>query len=97
MEATDVHGHMSIAEGSGGTLTGVWGVQVPEDRAVGDPPLLRLESEASHAYLSVLLTMIGASPTADQPAADSASQHLSPDVVRLPLLLTRPLVNQKPL
>ncbi len=28
--------------------------RVPEERAVSDPPLLRLETEAAHAYLSVL-------------------------------------------
>ncbi len=36
--------------------------QVPEERALGDPPLLRLESEASHAYLSMLLHVQTAQP-----------------------------------
>ena len=29
--------------------------RVPEDRMVADPPLLRLETEASHAFLSVIM------------------------------------------
>jgi hypothetical protein len=29
--------------------------RVPEDKALGDPPLLRQETEGCHAYLSVLL------------------------------------------
>jgi hypothetical protein len=37
-------------------------VQVPEDRVLADPPLLRLESEASHAYLSILLHVQTAQP-----------------------------------
>ncbi len=36
--------------------------QVPEERALADPPLLRLESEASHAYLSMLLHVQTAEP-----------------------------------
>jgi hypothetical protein len=36
--------------------------QVPEDRVLADPPLLRLESEASHAYLSILLHVQTAQP-----------------------------------
>lgn len=36
--------------------------QVPEDRLLADPPLLRLESEASHAYLSILLHVQTAQP-----------------------------------
>jgi hypothetical protein len=35
---------------------------VPEDRLLADPPLLRLESEASHAYLSILLHVQTAQP-----------------------------------
>lgn len=37
-------------------------MQVPEDRLLADPPLLRLESEASHAYLSILLHVQTADP-----------------------------------
>lgn len=36
--------------------------QVPPERALGDPPLLRLEAEASQAYLSVLLHVQAAAP-----------------------------------
>ena len=38
-------------------MTGPGGVsmQVPESKRLGDPPLLRLERESSHAYLSMLL------------------------------------------
>ena len=32
--------------------------RVPEERMVLDPPLLRLETESSHAYLSVLTHMV---------------------------------------
>ncbi len=39
--------------------------QVPEERCLGDPPLLRLESEASHAYLSTLLDLRAGGPDAD--------------------------------
>ena len=38
---------------------------MPEDRCLGDPPLLRLESEASHAYLSTLLDLRAGGPDAD--------------------------------
>lgn len=49
---------------------------------MGDPPLLRLESEASHAYLSVLLAIVGASPADGPPAPEDApSQHHAPQVV----------------
>ncbi len=37
-------------------------LQVPADRALADPPLLRLEAEASQAYLSVLLHVQAAAP-----------------------------------
>lgn len=37
-------------------------LQVPPERALGDPPLLRLEAEASQAYLSVLLHVQAAAP-----------------------------------
>lgn len=40
-------------------------MQVPEERCLGDPPLLRLESEASHAYLSTLLDLRAGGPDAD--------------------------------
>ena len=40
-------------------------VQVPEERCLGDPPLLRLESEASHAYLSTLLDLRAGGPDVD--------------------------------
>jgi brefeldin A-inhibited guanine nucleotide-exchange protein len=36
--------------------------KVPPERALGDPPLLRLEAEASQAYLSVLLHVQAAAP-----------------------------------
>lgn len=32
--------------------------RVPEDRRVPDPPLLRLETESSHAYLSILVHLL---------------------------------------
>ena len=35
---------------------------MPPERARGDPPLLRLEAEASQAYLSVLLHVQAAAP-----------------------------------
>ncbi len=35
---------------------------MPPERALGDPPLLRLEAEASQAYLSVLLHLQAAAP-----------------------------------
>ncbi len=37
-------------------------LQVPPERGLGDPPLLRLEAEASQAYLSVLLHVQAAAP-----------------------------------
>ena len=37
-------------------------LQVPPERALADPPLLRLEAEASQAYLSVLLHVQAAAP-----------------------------------
>lgn len=40
------------------------GLQVPEGRELPDPPLLRLENEAGHAYLSMLNTLYLA---ADEP------------------------------
>ncbi|GFH13963.1 brefeldin a-inhibited guanine nucleotide-exchange protein 2-like, partial [Haematococcus lacustris] len=39
--------------------------RVAEDRIVADPPLLRLEMEASHAYLSVLLHLMTLANTRD--------------------------------
>lgn len=39
-------------------------LQVPPERALSDPPLLRLEAEASQAYLSVLLHVQAAAPEA---------------------------------
>ena len=38
----------------------VGGGQVPESRWVADPPLLRVENEGAHAYLSMLLHLSGA-------------------------------------
>lgn len=38
--------------------------KVPPERALSDPPLLRLEAEASQAYLSVLLHVQAAAPEA---------------------------------
>ncbi len=38
------------------------GVQVVEARRLADPPLLRLEREASHAYLSMLMHARGSLP-----------------------------------
>lgn len=35
-------------------------LQVPEPRWVADPPLLRVENEGAHAYLSMLLHLNGA-------------------------------------
>ena len=32
-------------------------VQVPDNRRLADPPLMRLESEGGHAYLSILLQL----------------------------------------
>jgi brefeldin A-inhibited guanine nucleotide-exchange protein len=37
-------------------------LQVPADRCLPDPPLLRLEAEASQAYLSTLLHITAAAP-----------------------------------
>ena len=48
--------------------------QVPEERCLGDPPLLRLESEASHAYLSTLLDLRAGGPDADPRVPGIASQ-----------------------
>jgi hypothetical protein len=42
--------------------------QVPPERALPDPPLLRLEAEASQAYLSVLLHVQAAAPEGVQAA-----------------------------
>ena len=55
-------------------LSRVGARQVPEDRALEDPPLLRLESEASHAYLSMLLHVQTAG--AGAPAAASADAEV---------------------
>ncbi|GAX80611.1 hypothetical protein CEUSTIGMA_g8046.t1 [Chlamydomonas eustigma] len=44
--------------------------RVPEDRMVVDPPLLRLESESAHAYLSVLTHMVLMSPPQRSPAVE---------------------------
>ena len=44
--------------------------QVPEGKALGDPPLLRLEGEACHAYLSMLLHLNTAASEPLQEAAD---------------------------
>ena len=40
-------------------------VQVPEERCLPEPPLLRLESEASRAYLSALLDLRAGAPEQD--------------------------------
>ena len=45
------------------------GVQVPDNRRLADPPLMRLESEGGHAYLSMLL-QLSASQTEVQQQAD---------------------------
>lgn len=42
--------------------------QVPADRCLPDPPLLRLEAEASQAYLSTLLHISTAGPEATRQA-----------------------------
>ena len=44
--------------------------QVPEGKALADPPLLRLEGEACHAYLSMLLHLNTAASEPLQEAAD---------------------------
>ena len=44
-------------------------VQVADNRRLADPPLMRLESEAGHAYLSMLL-QLSASQTEVQQQAD---------------------------
>jgi len=43
---------------------------VPEGKALADPPLLRLEGEACHAYLSMLLHLNTAASAPLQAAAD---------------------------
>ncbi|GFH28986.1 brefeldin a-inhibited guanine nucleotide-exchange protein 2-like, partial [Haematococcus lacustris] len=47
--------------------------RVAEDRIVADPPLLRLEMEASHAYLSVLLHLMTLANTRDGARLHAAS------------------------
>ena len=44
-------------------------MQVPEGKQLADPPLLRLESEACHAYLSMLLHLNAAGSGALRSAA----------------------------
>ncbi len=44
--------------------------QVPDGKALADPPLLRLEGEACHAYLSMLLHLNTAASEPLQEAAD---------------------------
>ena len=53
---------------------GVLRDKVPEERCLGDPPLLRLESEASHAYLFTLLDLRAGGPDADTRVPGIASQ-----------------------
>lgn len=43
---------------------------MPEGKALADPPLLRLEGEACHAYLSMLLHLNTAASEPLQEAAD---------------------------
>lgn len=42
--------------------------RVPEERMLGDPPLLRLEAEAGHTYLSMLLHIAGRAGMSAGPA-----------------------------
>lgn len=54
------------------------GDRVQEDRCIPDPPLLRQETEASHAYLSVLMHIASSSgaAAAKWPAAQEAREAL---------------------
>ncbi len=49
---------------------------MPEGKALADPPLLRLEGEACHAYLSMLLHLNTAASEPLQQAADVESRLL---------------------
>ncbi len=51
-------------------LSGLACQQVPDGKALADPPLLRLEGEACHAYLSMLLHLNTAASEPLQEAAD---------------------------
>ncbi|MEW5298187.1 MAG: hypothetical protein WDW36_001338 [Sanguina aurantia] len=50
--------------------------RVPDERMVVDPPLLRLETEAAHAYLSVLLHISTSSQDPDTTTVCNATQRL---------------------
>lgn len=50
--------------------------QVPEGRRLADPPLMRLESEGGHAYLSMLL-QLSSSQTDEQQQADIEARLVS--------------------
>lgn len=51
-------------------------MQVPEGRRLADPPLMRLESEGGHAYLSMLL-QLSTSQTDAQQQADIEARLVS--------------------
>jgi brefeldin A-inhibited guanine nucleotide-exchange protein len=48
--------------------------RVQEDRCIPDPPLLRQESEASHAYLSVLMHVVSSGSRGGLPGWPGAGQ-----------------------
>ena len=50
--------------------------RVPEDKAAGDPPLLRQETEAGHAYVSVLLHIYSVSSSSSSSMSGSSSSEL---------------------
>ena len=51
-------------------------VQVPDNRRLADPPLMRLESEGGHAYLSILL-QLSATQTEVQQQAEVEARLVS--------------------
>lgn len=51
-------------------------VQVPDNRRLADPPLMRLESEGGHAYLSILF-QLSASPAEVLQQADVEARLVS--------------------
>ena len=50
--------------------------QLPDGKALADPPLLRLEGEACHAYLSMLMHLNTAASEPLQQAADVENRLL---------------------
>ena len=65
-------------------------MQVPEVRRVADPPLMRVENEAGHAYLSLLLHLSQVGGAALQEAAGVRQRLLDLCVVTLDTFRVRP-------